>query len=189
VSAERDRKTALLALAPLLVIAAGFVTPPILRTPYAAEIALWEDWTTELWPVHVTALVLAVIGAAAAWRRTTPGPIALGVALVGVAWCTAMLVWAIATMKLMEGYRLLSLTAIACVLGALALGGLALRRRGWARWTCVLGAYAIAVALYGCPLIPGMFNLFSGGLTFVLADATLIVLAGAAVARASRRAA
>ena len=52
----------------------------------------------------------------------------------------------------------------------------ALRTRGWQRMLGLLAALAIASLPYGCPLVPGMFNMFSGGLVFVLAELTIFAL-------------
>ncbi len=64
----------------------------------------------------------------------------------------------------------------AVVLVALGLTIVAWRRSGWNRWRWLLGAYAVMVSLFGCPLIPGFFNLFSGGFVFLAAEILLVVL-------------
>jgi hypothetical protein len=53
---------------------------------------------------------------------------------------------------------------------------LALRTRGWRGWLWALGGYGIAALPYACPLWPGIFNEFSGGVTFLAADVTLLIL-------------
>jgi hypothetical protein len=62
------------------------------------------------------------------------------------------------------------------LIAALAGLVLALRTRGWRGWLWALGAFGVAALPYACPLWPGMFNEFSGGLTFLAADATLLIL-------------
>jgi hypothetical protein len=52
----------------------------------------------------------------------------------------------------------------------------ALWMRGWDRMLWLLGAFAIAALPYSCPLVPGMFNLFSGGIVYLMADLTVLAL-------------
>jgi hypothetical protein len=52
----------------------------------------------------------------------------------------------------------------------------ALRMRGWDRMSWLLGAFAIAALPFSCPLVPGIFNLFSGGIVYLIADLTLLAL-------------
>ena len=103
-------------------------------------------------------------------RRTALLAIA-GMAVVAYLW-----LFAIHALGFGEGVRGLVLALAVSLVAPTALLALAFRRSGWDRWVRVLGAYALVVAMFGCPLIPGAFNLFSGGLTFLLADATLLVL-------------
>jgi hypothetical protein len=51
----------------------------------------------------------------------------------------------------------------------------------------LVGALAVAALPYSCPLVPGMFNLFSGGLVYAFAVATLLVLFGRGLAATAAR--
>jgi hypothetical protein len=77
------------------------------------------------------------------------------------------------------------MTALVLILTILAVMVFAWRQQPWSRWFAVLSAYAIAVAYYGWPPLMIMFNVLSGGLLFIAANAILLLCAiyGVAAAR------
>jgi hypothetical protein len=170
------RGEAVAAIIPLLVIALGLVTPPVLLhdRAHVVPISPLEDGFGPLWAIPLTALVLALIALVCAKGRAEPsraGPI---VAALGT---LAALHLPVAMIRA-AGAEYLRLTAISAAVLIAALAGLvlALRTRGWRGWLWALGAFGVAALPYACPLWPGMFNEFSGGLTFLAADATLLIL-------------
>ena len=173
-------RAAVLALAPLAVIVLGVVTPPIL--PHAlyhyparvVPLSPWSDGASSMWSIQLVALALAAITLVHVQRRSEPGLGARIVALVGV---LVVLHLPAAMLYDVRG-ELLSLSAASAlvIVAALALSVGAFRRPGWTGWLAMLAAYAVAALPYACPLFPGMFNEFCGGLTFAAADATLVAL-------------
>ena len=178
---DRAGLAARLALAPLLVIAIGFFMPPIVRELREQAMSPFEadGWRALLWPpIHLTALVLAAITVIGAYRRTAPGTAALVVALVGIVACGSLLGVEVGAIGFEGGLGTAFTLGSLALLGAtVAIVWVALRRAAWQRWVGVLAAYAIAIACYGCPRYFFMFNVFSGGVVFIVADATLLVLA------------
>ncbi|HEY1556260.1 MAG TPA: hypothetical protein VGF94_15600 [Kofleriaceae bacterium] len=174
---DAERRRAALALVPLGVIAVGLVVPPIVSAPaHVAVISPWQDGWQMFWWVHLAAGVLAVLGAVAVWRRIAPGPVIVSIACVAIA---GMLY---APARLLQfawhdEHALAALFAAELVAGV-ALLVLAWRATGWRRWMHLLGAYAALTVHYGCPVVTGMLDAFSGGVTFIAALATLAVLAG-----------
>jgi hypothetical protein len=167
---------AIAAIIPLLVIALGLVTPPVLlhHRAHVVPISPLEDGFGPLWAIHITAVVLALIGLVCAKARREPGRGATIVAAVG----TLAVLHVPAAMMQVAGAEEWQLTAVsaAVIVAAIASIVLALRRRGWRGWLWAIGAYAIAALPYACPLWPGIFNEFSGGVTFLAADLTLLIL-------------
>lgn len=53
---------------------------------------------------------------------------------------------------------------------------IARRARGWRRWIAILGAYAVVALPYGCRMVAALPNEWSGGVTFVVAEAALLAL-------------
>jgi hypothetical protein len=118
--------------------------------------------------------VLAAITLVNARRRNEPGRAARVVAVIGT---LAVLHLPVVMLIVLEG-ELWPLTLTSALVIAAAIFALvqAFRRPGWTGWLWALGAYAIAALPYACPLYPGIFNVFSGGLTFAIADVTLLAL-------------
>jgi xanthine/uracil permease len=73
--------------------------------------------------------------------------------------------------------QVLALVSAVVIAGAIGALVQAFRARGWCGWLWALAAYAIAALPYACPRWPGIFNEFSGGLTFIAGDVTVLVLA------------
>jgi hypothetical protein len=59
---------------------------------------------------------------------------------------------------------------------AATLTWIAKRRAGWDRWLLLLAAYAVLALPYACPILPGMFNRWSGGLGFLTAELVLLAV-------------
>lgn len=170
------RGEAVSAIIPLLVIALGFVTPPVLlhHRAHVVPISPLQDGFSPLWSIQITAFVLALIALVCAKARREPGRAATIVAAVGT---LAVLHVPAAMLQVVGGdaWRITLVSAVVIV-AAIASIVLALRRRGWRGWLWALGAYGVATLPYACPLWPGIFNEFSGGLTFIAADVTLLIL-------------
>jgi peptidoglycan/LPS O-acetylase OafA/YrhL len=170
------RGEAVSAIIPLLVIALGFVTPPVLlhHRAHVVPISPLQDGFSPLWSIQITAFVLALIGLVCAKARREPGRAATIVAAVG----TLAVLHVAASMMQVAGADEWRITAVSAAVLAAALAAivLAVRTRGWRGWLWALGAYGVAALPYACPLWPGIFNEFSGGLTFIAADVTLLIL-------------
>ena len=180
-------RAALLALAPLAVIVLGFITPPILPHAlfhYPARVvpeSPWSDGASPMWSIQLVALVLGALTLVHAQRRHAPGVAARVVAVVGV---LAVLHLPAVMLYLARGDSPALAASSGLVLVATAvLAVLGCRRAGWAGWLYLLAAYAVAALPYACPLFPGMFNEFCGGLTFAAADVTLLALSMLALRR------
>lgn len=166
---------AMLALVPLAVIAIGFFVPPILlshsrlpvMSPYAEGGSLFGA-------LHAAAAVLAGVTIACRVRGRAPAGPALWLAVVAT--IAAGYVPALLLYYTVTEAPALAVGAAATVIVALGFGRIALRRDGWRRWMALLGAYAVLALPYGCPIIAGAFNEWSGGVTFVAAEVTLLVL-------------
>ena len=172
-------RAALLALVPLGVIAVGFITPPIIPHalwPYRSVqfISPYEDGTSWMWSIQIVAVLLAALTFVHARRRDEPGVTTKVIAVLG----TLAVLHLPIVMLIAVGAEIwpLSLTSAIVVAGTLVALAEAWRRPGWQGWLWVLGAYALAALPYACPLFPGIFNVFSGGLTFAAADVTLLAL-------------
>lgn len=170
------RGEAVAAIIPLLIIALGLVTPPVLLHHRARVVPIspLQDGFSALWAIPITALLLALIGLVCAKGRSEPGRGAIVVAAIGV---LAVLHVPVVMLRVVggEAWRLSAVSA-AVIVAALVMIALAVRARGWRGWLWALAAYGIAALPYACPLWPGMFNEFSGGLTFVIADLALLAL-------------
>jgi len=174
-------RTAMLAVVPLGIIALGFITPPVIPHwlwPYGARvhfISPYDDGPSWMWSLQIVALVLAVITLVNAQRRSEPG---LGARIVATVGTLAVLHLPVAMLWLARSEApVLALVSAFVIVAAVAALVQAWRARGWRGWLWALAAYAIAALPYACPLWPGIFNAFSGGLTFVAGDVTLLVLA------------
>lgn len=176
---DRARLATRLALIPLLVIALGFFLPPIVRELREAAVSPYEDggWGALLIPpIHLTAFVLAVLSLVAGYRREAPGVASVVVAILAIVASGALLGVEVVAVGFDDGAAIFTLGAIGISVLTAAVVVVALRRTAWQRWVGLLAAYALAASYYGCPLYLGMFNLFSGGVVFILADVTLLVL-------------
>ncbi len=177
---REPRREAMLALAPLLVIVLGFLTPPIIPTwmwSYGRRLAFtspYQDGASWMWSIQVVAAMLTAITVVHARRRSEPGWASRIAAAIGT---LAVLHMPVVMLVVVGGdASMLALTSAVVVIGAGCALVLAFRARGWHGWLYALGAYAIAALPYACPLWPGVFNEFSGGVIFVAADVTLLVL-------------
>jgi hypothetical protein len=171
-----SRGEAVAAIIPLLVIALGLVTPPVLlqHRAHVVPISPLEDGFGPLWAIHITALLLALIALVCAKARAEPGRGATIVAALGT---LATLHLPVTMIRVVGGADWwLTVVSAAVIANAVAALAIAWRVRGWRGWLWALGAYGIAALPYACPLWPGMFNEFSGGLTFLVADVTLLAL-------------
>lgn len=163
---------------PLGVIAVGLIAAVLVPWGYPTK---WKLVTTpfdDLSPfllIDVSAGVTAFAIFRASRRNVPPGALAIVAALIGIIAATFMTAWAVKVFA--EGdlwTHTLVFTGPLCITPVLAFH--ALRATGWDRMLVLVGAFAVAALPYSCPLIPGMFNLFSGGLVYALAVVTLLVL-------------
>ena len=174
-------RAAMLAIVPLAVIALGFITPPVIPHwlwSYGAHlhfISPFEDGASPLWSIQIVALVLAAITLIDARRRSVPG---LGARIIATLGTLAVLHLAV-VMVVVAASEAPVLALVSAFVIVAAVTGLvqAWHARGWRGWLWMLAAYAIAALPYACPRWPGIFNEFSGGLTFIAGDVTVLVLA------------
>jgi len=177
VPVESARRHVVLMAVPLAVIALGVFASVLVPYGYPMK------WMTVVRPfeepspfliVHASAGALAVTIAV---RRgsSSPGHLATAFALIGILAATIMTGIAVKVF-LDAGYWKHVLVFAAPIPVALVLAFNALLLRGWDRMLVLLGAFAIAALPFSCPLIPGMFNLFSGGLVYLAADLTLLAM-------------
>lgn len=174
-------RAAMLAIVTLGMIALGFITPPVIPHwlwPYAAHVQFvspFEDGASPMWSIQIGALVLGVITFVHGRQRSAPVSASRIIATVG----TLIVLHLPVTMLYLARSEAPVLALVSAVVIAGAIGALVKtwRTPGWRGWLWALAAYAIAALPYACPLWPGMFNEFSGGLTFVAADVTLLALA------------
>ncbi|MFN0245536.1 MAG: hypothetical protein ACKV2T_01425 [Kofleriaceae bacterium] len=163
---------------PLAVIAFGMFAAVLVPYGYPLQ------WMTVTMPledlspfltVHVVSAILAVMIALAARKDVAPG---LGPALVALAGILAMTVMTVIAVKTFSdgGHWTAVLVFVAPVALAVVLSFNALRVRGWERMLILLGAFAVAGLPYSCPLVPGMYNLFSSGLVYLAAQVTVLAL-------------
>lgn len=182
------KRHVVLAAAPLAVIASGLLVTPLVVVGYPPRMTMivrpLEDGFSPFFAIYVAAAVLAVMSWRAA-RRAEPARSHTAIAVVAT-------IAVLATMAIPVGFYLESGYLGQAVMFALPIAASVwclvrgLRHRQWTRVVWLLGAFAAAALPYGCPLIPGMFNLFSGGLVFELADLTVLALAVLGVVRAAR---
>jgi hypothetical protein len=187
-TARRDpRRTALLAIVPLAVIAIGLFVPPIVRTrPGVVATPPFADGPNMFWSVQVTAGALSVLTAVRELLRRAPGGLDVALAIAGMA--AVGYVWAdVIPFCVAAGARGIAFALVVSLAAPVALLVVALRRQAWDRWVCVIGAYTLVVAMFGCPYVPGGFDQFSGGYTFIAADATLLALVALQLVGTSRR--
>jgi hypothetical protein len=163
---------------PLAVIALGMFAAVLVPYGYPLQwmtVTLPIEDLSPFLAIHVVAGILAVSIALAARRNAEPGLLPAIVAIVGILAMTVMT--AIAVKVFNDGsYWTHVLVFVAPVAFALVLAFNGLRMRGWDRMLFLLGALAIAGLPYTCPLVPGMFNLFSAGMVYLVADVTVLAL-------------
>ena len=173
----------MLLVVPLAVIALGLFASVLVPYGYPLKwmtvVRPFEDVSPFLL-IHASAGGLALTIALAARRGSSPGPLATVIALIGVLAATIMTCIALKAF-LDGGYWKHVLVFAVPVAVAPVLAFHALRLRGWDRILIAIGAFAVAALPYSCPLIPGMFNLFSAGLVYLAADLTLLVVVVRAV--------
>ncbi len=163
---------------PLAVLALGLFAAVLV--PYGHPLSwlavapMLED-LSPFHAIHVGAGVLAVSIALANRRGTPPGVLATVIALATILAATIMTGIAVKVFS-DGGYWTHVMVFAAPIAIAPVVVFHALRARGWNRMLLLLGAFAVAALPYGCPLVPGMFNLFSGGLVYLLAVVTVLVL-------------
>jgi len=127
--------------------------------------------------IHVSAGLTAFAIVRASRRDIAPGAFAIAAVLLGILAATVMTAWAVKVFTDANAWTpVLAFVAPLCITPVLVFH--ALRATGWDRMLGLVGAFAVAALPYSCPLVPGMFNLFSGGLVYVLAVVTLLVLFG-----------
>src|SRR5262249_36191683 len=158
VAMDGARRHVVLMVVPLAVIALGLIAQVFV--PYTSPLK-WMPVVTqldELSPfhvIHVGAGTVAVAIVLAHRRGTAPGVVAVVAALLAILAGTIMTA---ITVKVAAdaSYWTFVFAFTAPIVFALVLAFNALRLRGWDRMLLLLGAFAIAVAPYGCPLVPGM---------------------------------
>lgn len=172
---------AMLAIVTLGMIALGFVTPPIIPHwlwPYSTHVHVispYEDGASSMWSIQIVAVVLAALTLVHGRRRSAPG---LASRIIATLCTLAVLHLPVVMLVVLHGEAwTITLTSVIVVVAALGALVQAWHTRGWLGWLWALAAYAIAALPYACPLWPGIFNVFSGGVTFLTADVTLLALA------------
>jgi hypothetical protein len=178
-TADPAYRAVTLSAIPLGVIALGLIANVLV--PYGWPLkwmmvtTSFDDGLSPLLAIYGCAGILAVLIVRATARGTAPKALATVVALIGITAATVMTM--ITVYFFSEGnYWTQVLTFVAPVAIAPVITFHALRVREWQRMHRLLGAFGIAALPYACPLVPGMFNLFSGGLVYVAADLTLLAL-------------
>lgn len=177
-SVDSARRHVTLMVVPLAMIAFGVFVSVLVPYGYPLKWLLVTTQLDGLSPLHVIYVGAGVLAGAivlATRRDSPPGTLATVIALVAIVvptFVTALVVKWFSD----GGYWTGVLVFAAPVAVALVLAFNALRARGWDRMLLLVGAFAIAALPYSCPLVPGMFNEYSGGLVYLAADLTLVVL-------------
>lgn len=165
-------------IVPLAVVAATLVAAVLV--PYGDPVK-WLTVTMPLEELSPFALIQASAGvvagslAFAARRNSAPGVVPIVFSLIGMLAATVMTGIAV---KVLADAGLWTdvMVFVAPVAVAPVLAFNAFRASGWDRMLLLVGGFAIAALPYSCPIIPGMFNLFSGGLVYLAAWITVLVL-------------
>ena len=163
---------------PLAVIAATLVAAVLVPYGYPVK---WLTVTMPLEDLSPFAIIQASAGvvagalAFAARRDSPPGVVPIVFALIGTLASTIMTVIAVKVFADAGLWRHV-MVFVAPVAIAPVLAFNAFRMRGWDRMLLLIAGFAIAALPYSCPLIPGMFNLFSGGLVYLAAWVTVLAL-------------
>jgi hypothetical protein len=175
---------AFLATVAFIAIVVGFFLPPIiLELDFFAASPVKAGLLYP--PIHATAALLAIVTWWNLLRQSSPGRIQVAIALAAIVACVSPLAMLIYAIGFADGAAQHMMTALVLILTILAVMVFAWRQQPWSRWFAVLSAYAIAVAYYGWPPLMIMFNVLSGGLLFIAANAILLLCAiyGVAAAR------
>ena len=175
---EGARRHVTLMVVPLAVIALGLVTSVLVPYGYPMKWMLVTPPFEDLSPfdaIYVGAGILAVAILLASRRGSPPGSIATVTAVIAILGSTIMTGIVVVAFS-DDGYWAQVLVFVAPIAVTVVVTFQALRMRGWDRMLWLLGAFAIAALPYSCPLVPGMFNLFSGGIVYVMADLTVLAL-------------
>jgi len=176
---DRTRRHVTLMVIPLGVIALGLLAAVLVPYSYPMKwmtvVAPLEDGFSPFHIIYIGAGVLAVSIGLASRRGSTPGHIATVTALITILAATALT--AIAVYSFSDGgYWTQVLVFVAPIAITLVITFHALRMRGWDRMLFLCGAFAVAALPFSCPLVPGTLNVFSGGLVYLAADVTVLVL-------------
>jgi hypothetical protein len=182
------RRHAVLAVIPLAMIAVGFFVAPVMLhlPPRVIPISALEDgWLSPFTAIYAGAAVLAVMIALTARRGSMPSVALTATALVAIVTASVGAVIAVGV-SIDAGYWDYAVGFGAPILVGAMVAGAAMRRREWDRVLRLVGAFALVALPFGCPRVPGMFNVFSGGLVFVAADLTVVALCGLGIWRSGR---
>ncbi|HEU0032993.1 MAG TPA: hypothetical protein VFQ53_20315 [Kofleriaceae bacterium] len=171
----RSRRLAILTTIPLGVIALGLFVPPIVRSRGRFVDSPFLDGVSMMWWIHGAAAGLALLTAAWAIRRRPPRPWSFVVALALIA-AAAYPQIAFARFAISDHWTPGILGIAGVFAGTVGFVALAWQRRDWQRQLALVGAYAFVALPYGCPVLMGMFNVWGGGVTFLVAEATLLAL-------------
>jgi hypothetical protein len=175
---ENARRHVTLMVVPLAVLALCLVASVLVPYGYPMKWVVVTMPIEDLSPfdvIYVGAGILAVAIVLAARRGSPPGLIATVTAVLAILGATFMTAWAVKVFSDAD-YWTHVLAFAAPIAVTVVVTFQALRMRGWDRMLWLLGAFAIAALPYSCPLVPGMFNLFSGGIVYVMADLTVLAL-------------
>jgi hypothetical protein len=182
------KRHVVLAAVPLAVIASGILVAPLVVAGYPAHITMLvrplEDGFSPFFAIYLAAAVLAF----ASWRATRSAePVRGHAAIAGGAAVLVVAGMGFSVAFFFDGGywgqgALFALPIAGSVW--LLIGGL--RRRGWTRALWLLGAFASASLPFGCPLIPGLYNLYSAGILFEIADLTVLALVVLGIVRSHR---
>jgi hypothetical protein len=172
------RRHVTLMVVPLAVLALGLVASVLVPYGYPMKWMVVTMPFEELSPfavIYVGAGILAVATVLASRRGSPPGVIATVTAVLAILGATFMTGWSVKVFADGDAWTAVLVFA-APIAVSIVVTFQALRMPGWDRMLWLLGAFAIAALPYSCPLVPGMFNLFSGGIVYLMADLTVLAL-------------
>ncbi|CAN5822944.1 hypothetical protein BH11MYX2_BH11MYX2_26320 [soil metagenome] len=162
-------------IAPLAIIALGFFVSVLVQVGTRWALVVSPVMEPDVFNIiQLGAGVLALLLWRAA-RDGEPGLAAVALALVlivGGLVLTAVATYFFSTSGHWTG-ALVFATPLALA-PVLAFHGL--RLRGWDRMLLLMGALALALLSYACPLVPGWFNAYSGGVVYAAAIIGIAVL-------------
>ncbi|HEY4057834.1 MAG TPA: hypothetical protein VGM39_14570 [Kofleriaceae bacterium] len=171
---EETKRAVTAMIVPLAIIALGFFVSVLVETG--------PHWHLVVFPVLEPDIVNAVqigsgILAVLLWRArdTEPGIAAVATALVMI--IGGLVMTGIATYAFSTTNNWTAALVFATPLAlAPVLAFHALRLRGWDRMLLMMGAFALALASYSCPLVPGLLDVYSGGVVYAAAIVGILVL-------------